>query len=741
MGWMDTYQYGGNIKKIDSVLTANKDKLGWIDRLYEKNGENIQVEGFEGRSTHLMSQYDNWAVPQVTRGESGKLEYFENPNNEYIKNHGIKFPSNEEALNFTQHYKEGTDVLKYQRGGKIKKKESTLGSDTYTRMMNMVSTFGTSAIGDVVEGISPIAADWLEKYSGGMIPHTSEEMMAANRGSGSNKLKQAGDAANSVSLGVATVGLGKYAMPYISKSLKKIKASKASKEFKKLPFNHPNTKSTSGPLSKEMEPYLSKYEKPISREQEIFESFLSPQNQDKKIIGRTVFLDKKGNKISKPKDFQKGGVIEDDRGQWAHPGKVTKINSNSITMKGVNYPVLGISNTGDEQLMMPGEDYKFDGESVTEYPMAQDGKTLKAMMDRTVANREANETPTNTKIGMYMDEQSKTYRLMNEKEKYYHPKVEKDITTGDWKQDLLYKNQWLMDLPVIGNKIKDRAKDMAKLDATSSRDAFDVRMVSEGVKGVYEGGVNKREEEWRAKYDNEGNAIKYKENNSPTLVNQYFSKEALYPTSKYKPTSDYLEFLPSYSVKGDFEDRLNEPVTDKYSSNDWTNSDLFSLVIDFDAQYGINSNNKLDKGESYGKDGDRRWKDFIKNKKPIYRQHYRSGSLSEMLDVNLASHKTGLAWDKEVDLPYMSISDAWDFSPDHYSKKWGVQGRGTGMWGGSEEKRQLTKIQSALMHKAGNPFKVYDRFYFDPKTKKYVTDKKIDSIRGVTKDKQWLDKY
>jgi len=71
--------------------------------------------------------------------------------------------------------------------------------------------------------------------------------------------------------------------------------------------------------------------------------------------------------------YQDGGIIEDDKGQWAHPGKITKINSNNITMKGVNYPVLGISNTGDERLMMPGEDYKFDGDSVTEYPMAQNG--------------------------------------------------------------------------------------------------------------------------------------------------------------------------------------------------------------------------------------------------------------------------------------------------------------------------------------------------------------------------------
>ena len=75
--------------------------------------------------------------------------------------------------------------------------------------------------------------------------------------------------------------------------------------------------------------------------------------------------------------YENGGVIEDDRGQWAHPGKVTKINSNNITMKGVNYPVLGVSDTGDKKMMQPGKDYKFNGNSVTEYPMAQDGLKTK----------------------------------------------------------------------------------------------------------------------------------------------------------------------------------------------------------------------------------------------------------------------------------------------------------------------------------------------------------------------------
>ena len=84
----------------------------------------------------------------------------------------------------------------------------------------------------------------------------------------------------------------------------------------------------------------------------------------------------------KPKSISKNGsVIKDDRGQWAHPGEVTEIGSNDITMQGVNYPVLGISDTGDTQMMYPDQDYKFDGEKVTEYPMAQNGKWLDKYKD------------------------------------------------------------------------------------------------------------------------------------------------------------------------------------------------------------------------------------------------------------------------------------------------------------------------------------------------------------------------
>jgi hypothetical protein len=74
------------------------------------------------------------------------------------------------------------------------------------------------------------------------------------------------------------------------------------------------------------------------------------------------------------KQFKEGGnVIKDDLGQWKHPGQITEINSPYITMKGVPYPVLGISDTGDTQMMYPEEEYEFDGTKVTEFPMAKNG--------------------------------------------------------------------------------------------------------------------------------------------------------------------------------------------------------------------------------------------------------------------------------------------------------------------------------------------------------------------------------
>lgn len=72
--------------------------------------------------------------------------------------------------------------------------------------------------------------------------------------------------------------------------------------------------------------------------------------------------------------FKQSGGIVTPYGQWEYPGEVTIIPSNEITMKGIDYDVLGVSDTGDVKLMTRGNDYKFDGNYVTEYPLkAQQG--------------------------------------------------------------------------------------------------------------------------------------------------------------------------------------------------------------------------------------------------------------------------------------------------------------------------------------------------------------------------------
>jgi len=78
-------------------------------------------------------------------------------------------------------------------------------------------------------------------------------------------------------------------------------------------------------------------------------------------------------KPGKKQNPYKKDVIYDPRGQWDYPGEVTKIPSGTITMQGVPYPVLGVDNLGYEQMMYPGLDYQFPGDTVTEYPMFQKG--------------------------------------------------------------------------------------------------------------------------------------------------------------------------------------------------------------------------------------------------------------------------------------------------------------------------------------------------------------------------------
>jgi hypothetical protein len=77
----------------------------------------------------------------------------------------------------------------------------------------------------------------------------------------------------------------------------------------------------------------------------------------------------KAKKPATPKD-----IIYDPKGQWKHPGEVTRIPSNRITMKGVGYPVLGVPNKGAPSMMQPNQDYNFpEADYVDEYPHMDGG--------------------------------------------------------------------------------------------------------------------------------------------------------------------------------------------------------------------------------------------------------------------------------------------------------------------------------------------------------------------------------
>lgn len=97
-------------------------------------------------------------------------------------------------------------------------------------------------------------------------------------------------------------------------------------------------------------------------------------NPDKVVNSKHVELYNK--QTGKFNPLKQGGIIKDDRGQWDHPGEVTRIKGGNITMKkdpktgkALTEPLLGIADTGEQQWMYPGKDYTFEGANyVTEIP-------------------------------------------------------------------------------------------------------------------------------------------------------------------------------------------------------------------------------------------------------------------------------------------------------------------------------------------------------------------------------------
>ena len=99
-------------------------------------------------------------------------------------------------------------------------------------------------------------------------------------------------------------------------------------------------------------------------------------------MGNKKVLSKATRELNKTKRFAAPkNIIEDPRGQWAHPGEITRIPSDRITMQGVPYPVMAYPNMGEPQMMYPGQDYVFPGaDYVDEYPQMKRGGTPKSLV-------------------------------------------------------------------------------------------------------------------------------------------------------------------------------------------------------------------------------------------------------------------------------------------------------------------------------------------------------------------------
>ena len=305
----------------------------------------------------------------------------------------------------------------------------------------------------------------------------------------------------------------------------------------------------------------------------------------------------------------------------------------------------------------------------------------------------------------------KKSRTMSEHE-YYNPKVEKGITTGDAKQDFLYNNQYLMDIPLVGRYIKDKIKEKA------SKSGGRQQMTKDDIENA-----DSAEE-----YMNYGGSSGSPNANSPRLLDQYFSEEPLLELATNSPKSDYYPFLKTYSARGkDWEKNI-----DIKGENDWDKSPRTRLNEQIQevlrGQY-VKNNGESDIGPE--EEAKLMFNQFLKDKKTIYSRHDDNSHAALAMNADLGGHSVGIGYDEESGYPYMSVSDAWDFEPRGYTKKWGADTSG----GADEEARQLSKIQSSLMHKAGHPYKLYDRFYINPKTGKYMSSAEMKKLISDNKNK------
>lgn len=291
---------------------------------------------------------------------------------------------------------------------------------------------------------------------------------------------------------------------------------------------------------------------------------------------------------------------------------------------------------------------------------------------------------------------------------------------GSIELDVLARNPWLFNVPVLGNYIKDRA----------------FRAASTG-----EGTVKSGESIAASDMQTKGGMDFKNYKNRLSLLRQYIYGDQNLPKAPFTPSDDYYKFLPTYSLKqklgsskvndyfGNIVKMYNAP-TQPFKINDGVNTFLPTQLRNSARFKGLLSD--------------------LENVTKTGKPKFYSGTTTNTnnLPLNLfynsppdfGHYKSGFAMDKELGLPYAFVADAWDFYPQDYEKFWNQDADPNNSDKMNKKQYSTSAYQQAfLMHKAGNPYKIYERSYIDPKTKRIISDEEIlrrrNMLRSMRKTK------
>ena len=112
--------------------------------------------------------------------------------------------------------------------------------------------------------------------------------------------------------------------------------------------------------------------------QDFYTQQIAQQEQEQPQVQRAAPIDVLGT-YNQAKQFveqplavaQQGGIIPvSSRGVYDYPEQevIVPTSDGKITMKNINYPILGIDEFGNKILMQPGQEYQFPGKTIHELP-------------------------------------------------------------------------------------------------------------------------------------------------------------------------------------------------------------------------------------------------------------------------------------------------------------------------------------------------------------------------------------